>query len=383
MQRYEVVVVGLGAVGSAALEQLARRGCRVLGLDRFRPAHERGSSHGRTRIIRQAYFEHPAYVPLVLRAYELWQDLERHSGRSLLVRTGLLQVGPRDGAVIDGVLASARAHDLPVETLSAAEVAQRWPGFRLPVDSVGVYEAAAGILRVEDCVQAQLDQAVALGAEILCGAAVTSWEVRGGQVEVACDGERFLATRLVLAGGAWAAELLGSLRLPLVVLRKPQFWFRAEAEEYRADRGCPAYLFELPAGVFYGFPTLGGGGLEEGVLKVAEHSGGEPVADPLAVDRNQREADRERVANFLREHLPRVSAHVVDHRVCLYTMTPDRHFVLDQMPGLPQVVYAAGLSGHGFKFAPVLGAALADLALTGESPLPIEFLRAERLARLA
>jgi sarcosine oxidase len=380
MDRYDAIIVGTGGIGSAALFQLARRGLRVLGIDRFPPAHDRGSSHGQTRMIRQAYFEHPDYVPLVLRAYALWAELEALCDRKLYHQVGLLQVGPADGQIVPGVLASAARHGLPIERLSPGEVERRWPGFRVPQaaeesprEIVGLFEHRAGYLRVEDCVQAHLDLAVRQGARLLTGVTVQGWRAEGGHVEVDSDGGAFAADRLVIAAGPWSGQVLRDLGIPLRVLRKAQYWFPATDPAYDARGGCPAFLFDTAAGLFYGFPRIDDLG-----VKVAEHSGGVVVADPLTLDRQVDPADRDRVAAFAHVQLPGLARRMAHHAACLYTMTPDGHFVVDRHPACPNVVFAAGLSGHGFKFAPVLGQALAEMALDGATELPIGFLGSRR-----
>lgn len=375
MSRYDAIVLGIGGVGSAAMFHLAARGARVLGLDRFPPGHDRGSSHGHTRIIRLAYFEHPGYVPLLRRAYQLWGDLERRSNRTLLHRVGLVQVGPAEGPLIRGVKASAAQHGLPLETLSPGEFAARLPGFRLPEGMEAVLEREAGYLMVEECVRAHVEQALALGAELEIGEAVCSWRVEGEHVVVETDRGARRADRLVVAAGAWAGQALAELRLPLCVRRKVLLWFEPHSDAYRAG---PCFYYELPQGSFYGFPQLDARG-----VKLAEHSGGQPVDDPLSVDRSRRESDVAPAAGFVQQCLPRLSTRCVDHSVCLYTMTPDQHFIVDRHPRQPWVVLAAGLSGHGFKFTSQLGEALAELALGGKKPPELEFLRLGRPALVA
>ncbi len=370
---YDVIVAGTGAVGSAALWQAAERGLKVLGLDRFPPGHDRGSSHGRTRIIRQAYFEHSDYVPLLLRAYQLWAELERIQGESLLRQTGLLQVGPANGIVVQGVLASAQRHGLQVESLSTDECRRCFPAFAAPDGHQGVFEPRAGYLHVESCVIAQSETAARLGATLRTGESVCDWRRETNHIVVRTEKQEYAAARLIVTAGAWAGQLLADLGIPLVVRRKPVFWFAAEDDSYDVDRGCPTYLFETPSGVFYGFPRL-----DEHGVKVAQHTGGETVNDPLAVDRAERDADRACLQGFIAAHLPRLSARVLGHSVCMYTMSPDEHFIVDRHPACSSVVFAAGLSGHGFKFAPVLGQALVELAIDGRSALPVGFLSLDR-----
>ncbi|MBS0207947.1 MAG: N-methyl-L-tryptophan oxidase [Planctomycetes bacterium] len=373
---YETIVIGTGAVGSAALAVLARRGVRVLGLDRFPPAHDRGSSHGQTRIIRQAYFEHPDYVPLTQRAFAAWHELEQRRGVSLYQQSGLLQVGPPQGEVVAGVLASARLHGLEVDQFDAATIRQKFSGFVVNDPWVGVFERRAGFLRVESCVQTMLDAAVADGATLQTGESVVAWQATDKRVTVQTDRGEYQAARLIIAAGAWASQVLADLKLPLTVRRKPQLWFAPRGDQFTVERGMPCYLFDTPAGIFYGFPQLGPEG-----MKVAEHTGGAIVADPLTVDRSLHVEEVERVRDFLREHLPAAAGDCTRQAVCMYTLTPDAHFVIDRHPGHANVSFAAGLSGHGFKFAPVLGEAVADLALEGKTELPIGFLSMSRFGR--
>lgn len=373
MTRYDAIVLGTGGVGSAALFHLARRGARVLGIDRFAPPHDRGSSHGQTRLIRQAYFEHPNYVPMVLRAFELWHDLEQRSGESLYNQVGLLQIGPPEGEVLRGVRASARLHGLEIEELSARESAARFPGFLAADCCEAIFERRAGYLLVEQCVAAHALQATRLGAELHAGEAIHGWRVEGGGVVVETEKAKYAADRLIICAGAWAGQLLGELGIRFEVRRKPLYWWRTRNETYRADRGCPGFLYDLPGGCFYGVPEIDASG-----VKVAEHTGGAIVDDPLDVDRQVDVADRQRVADFVGEYLSDATTDCTDHTVCMYTMTPDAHFVVDRHPRHPQVAFAAGLSGHGFKFTCVLGEVLSQLALDGGADLPIEFLSANR-----
>lgn len=373
---YDVILVGTGGVGSAAAMHCAARGASVLACDRFPLGHDRGSSHGQTRIIRQAYFEHPDYVPLLLRAYELWAELERRTGRQLFFPTGLLQTGPADGAVVRGVQAAAQLHGLEVETLARSALRRDYPQFAVPEEHVGVLEPRAGYLRVEDCVVAHGAEARRLGAELRPGETVRRWSRAGAGVRVETDRGAYEAGRLIVTAGAWARDLLADLGVPLRVLRKHLHWQRCDDPRYAAAHGCPAYLFELPHGVFYGFPQIDAQG-----VKVAEHSGGEVVTDPLTVDRSFDPVDGGRVAEFVRAVLPGVAPERLAHAVCLYTMSPDEHFLVDRHPTLPQVLFAAGLSGHGFKFTSLLGEVLADLALAGNTRQPIGFLGLQRLGK--
>jgi sarcosine oxidase len=373
MPTFDAIVLGTGGVGSAALSALASRGMRALGLDRFPPGHARGSSHGQSRMIRQAYFEHPDYVPLLLRSYTLWAELEQRRGTQLLIQTGLVEVGPSDGAIVPGVLESARRYGLEVEPLSGSEIQSRWPGLNVPAPLVGVFEKRAGYLRVEECVRACADDAVSRGAELHAGETAVQWSSTGGCVTVRTDRAQYSAGCLIIAAGAWAGALLADIGLRLEVRRKPLFWYATRTDDYLVERGFPGFFYELPQGVFYGFPRIDNAG-----VKFAEHSGGRVVADPLLVDREIDPSDQRRVEEFASACLPGVTRHCTAHAVCMYTMTRDEHFIVDRHPAHSNVVFAAGLSGHGFKFTPVLGEVLVDLALRGSTDQPIGFLSCSR-----
>ncbi|MGE0376222.1 MAG: N-methyl-L-tryptophan oxidase [Planctomycetaceae bacterium] len=369
---YDAIVLGLGGFGSAALFHLARRGLKVLGIERFGIAHDRGSSHGETRIIRKAYFEHPDYVPLLVRAYELWRELEETTGRSLYTESGLILAGPPQGETITGALESARLHGVNVEALTLAAARRRYPLFAFADEHAVVFEPQAGYLRVEDCVTAHIEQARKLGASVMTGATVRNWSVDGGNVRVITDVQTWEAARLVITAGAWSGPLLERLPLPLRVLRKLLFWHDVSTPDWKE---ATAFFFETAAGCFYGFPSLDGR-----TVKLAEHTGGGTVDDPLAVDRGCHESDRAPVSAFVTRSIKHVSPSPSRHAVCMYTMTPDGHFIVDRDPEHPQVVFGAGFSGHGFKFTSVIGEALADLAVSGETSHPIRFLSLDRPA---
>lgn len=373
MLHYDAIVLGVGGVGSSALDHLARRGLRVVGLDRFETAHARGSSHGQTRLIRQAYFEHPDYVPLLKRAYTLWEELEARSGQTLYRESGVLQVGPRSGRVIDGVLTSARQHQLAVDELTPREVTERFPGFVCPDSLTAVLERRAGFLYVEDAIKAATALALQAGAELRTGESVKSWSASPGRVEVETDREVYTASHLVITAGSWASDFLGDLGVRFEVLRKSLYWFETDSPCYHVDHGAPGFIIETPAGNFYGFPQIDAAG-----LKVAEHTGGYPVAEPLSYDRTEHAEETQRVQEFLAGYLPQVSHRKSRFDVCLYTLSPDRNFVIDRHPEYPQVSFAAGLSGHGFKFASVLGEVLADLSLGLPTSAPVDFLSSRR-----
>ncbi len=374
-EHFDCIVVGTGGVGSAALLALANRGARVLGIDQFEIAHDRGSSHGDTRAIRLVYFEHPNYVPLLQRSFELWDELESASGETLLARTGILQAGPADDEVITGMLAAAAQHQLPMDQLTGTEATARFDGFAVPAEHTAIFDPSGGILFVEDCIRATMAQAIKAGAEVRIPEVMHHWYTSSaGKVTVETDSSRYTADRLVITPGPFAARALPKLAPHLHLLRKSLYWFEPGENCYRLEDGCPAFLFEQGNRTFYGFPAVDDKG-----IKIAEHSGGRPLAAPEALDRHVDTDELEAVTLALRHYLPRAGHQLNHHTTCMYTMSPDGHFIVGPYPGVDNVHIVAGLSGHGFKFATVLGEIMADLSLDGSTTHAIDFLSPLRL----
>jgi sarcosine oxidase len=363
--QFDVIVVGLGGMGSAAAYHLAARGKRVLGLEQYTPVHDRGSSHGQSRIIRQAYFEDPAYVPLVLRAYELWDQLERETGQSLLTITGGLMLGTPTSDVVTGSLQSAQQYQLPYNMLDAADIHRRFPPFTPDANTVGFYEHNAGFLRVEAAVGAHLGRAQQLGAQLHFAQPVEHWEAAGDAVIVTTAAGQYTAEHVVIAPGAWAAHLLAALHLPLMVERQVQFWFEPQGsiEAFLPDR-FPIYIWETEELTFYGFPALDQSRNE---VKAAIHHGGE-ICTPDTIRRAVGADEVEHMQRVLAGRVPALNGPCRQSLTCMYTNTPDQHFVIAPHPNHPNVVIAAGFSGHGFKFASVVGEMLADLVVDGATP---------------
>jgi sarcosine oxidase len=378
---YDVIVAGLGGMGSAAAYHLAARGKRVLGLERHAPVHDRGSSHGESRIIRQAYFEDPAYVPLLLRAYELWEGLERETGRDLMSLVGALMIGPPDGALVSGSVASADEHGLPYEILSASELKRRYPIFEPDPDVVALYEERAGFVRPEAGVKAHLDLASSLGAELRFEERITSWEAGSPGVRVETERGSYEAERLVVSAGAWAGELLAGLDLPLEVTRQILFWFRPEGgvEPYAPER-VPIWIYEPDDGnMFYSFPAVDGAD----TVKVAFFRADGKPTNPETIDREVHGEEVEFIRGYLARHVPSMNGDLVAAKTCMYTNTPDEHFVISTHPDHPHISIAAGFSGHGYKFCSVVGEILADLATEGKTEHPIDLFSPARLTNAA
>ncbi|MCA9040501.1 MAG: N-methyl-L-tryptophan oxidase [Planctomycetaceae bacterium] len=372
---FDCIVIGTGGFGSAALYHLARRGLKVLGLEQFTPAHQLGSSHGETRIIRQAYFEHPNYVPLLLRGYELFEELEQTSGKKLFEQCGLFLSGPPDGETIQGANLARKLHQIPLETVDASEYADRFPGYKMPEDHSVVFEPVAGFLRVEETVRAHLDEAQEAGATLKFESAVRSWQPEQNQFLVTTDQEEFIARKLLITAGAWASDLLQGINVPLQVRRKVLCWHPVQSASYNLAGGAGCFFFEMPYGLFYGFPSLDGQ-----TLKLAEHTGGNDISHPETLVREELEGDGTSVSNFVTNCLPELSPQSVRQAVCMYTMTPDHHFLIDEHPDHPGLYFGAGFSGHGFKFTSVIGEVFADLISSGKTNLSIDFLSAKRFA---
>ncbi len=371
---YDAIVVGLGGMGSSALAHAASRGMRVLGLEQFGRVHDLGSSAGRSRIIRQAYFEDPAYVPLVQLAYDRWRELEIATGLAILNLTGVLLVGTPAHASVANARASALLHGLPFEELDSGEIVRRYPRFAPRPEEVGIFEANAGLVVPETAIEAYLRVAEGAGAEMRFNAPLTDWRASSGGTFVvqAADGERYEARRLALCMGAWFEPVAAEIGIPIVIERRVQHWFAPAAGAF-GPRDVPTFLVdrvEQPSRM-YGFPDLGDG------VKAAFHAVGEP-AHAGTLDRVVHESDIAPLRAALEAWLPGSTAHYAGGKVCMYSLTPDEHFVLGTHPADARVVLAGGFSGHGFKFASAIGEVIADLLADGATGRDIGFLAPTR-----
>lgn len=368
---YDVIVLGLGGMGSAAAAHLAERGARVLGLERHGPAHDKGSSHGGSRVTRQSYFEDPAYVPLLLRAFELYERLERDTGRAVATLCGGLMAGRPESRTVAGSLLSAGQWDLPHELLDAKEIRRRFPTLAPADDEVGLYEERAGFLRPENTVSAHLALAARHGAALHFHEPVTGWEPYGDGVRVRTGDAVYTAGQLVVCPGAWAPALLADIGVPIEAERQVTYWFMPEGgtAAYTPDRH-PIYIWEDSEGVqSYGFPAIDGPG---GGVKVAFFREGGTPCTPETVDRTVHEEEVAAMARQAGRFVPGLPGAFLTATTCMYSNTPDEHFVIARHPGHPdRVSVACGFSGHGFKFVTVVGEILADLALDGETAHPI------------
>ncbi len=376
---FDVIVVGLGGMGSAAAYHLAARGKKVLGLEQFSGAHNQGSSHGSSRIIRKAYHENPAYVPLVQRAYELWVRLEQDANAILLQLTGGLMIGSSGSSVVEGTILSATEHHLPYQVLDAAALRRRFPVLNPRPTDMAVYEVEAGFLRPEAAVRAHLQLASRHGAELHFNETVQEWKAdsAGSHVRITTDRGAYKAANLVLAPGAWAPAVLSQLGIPFEVRRHVMAWFQplgGSLSSFLPDQ-FPIYIWDVDGNhCFYGFPATDG---PQGGIKVAMHSGGE-LCSPLTINREITDFDIEELRTQLAQFIPALNGPLTQAVTCMYTMTPDEHFVIAAHPEFSNVSIAAGFSGHGFKFTSVVGEILADLASEGKTKHPIQLFSPER-----
>ena len=354
---YDAIVIGVGGMGSAIVYHLARQGARVLGIERFDIPHDRGSSHGWSRIIRLAYWEHPDYVPLVRRAYDLWRDLERTAGESLLTVTGSIDAGPPDSRMIRGALAACQRHGLEHELLDAAALTARFPGYRLPDGLVAVFQPDGGFLQPERCIVAHVNAARALGARVQTQERVIEWTAGDDRVRVTTDRGRYEAAKLVISAGPWLPAVVPALAPRLMVERQVVLWTQPLRPEL-FTRDFPVFYIDTPRGAFYGFPADAQLG-----FKIGKYHHRRQTTDPDALDRTCSPEDEAALREALSHYFPDANGPTLSASACLFTNTPDEHFVIDRLPDHQQVVVAGGFSGHGFKFCSAVGEMAANLAL--------------------
>jgi sarcosine oxidase len=360
-------------MGSATVFHLARRGWRVLGLERFDVLHSFGSSHGLTRIIRLAYSEHPSYVPLLRRAYELWHELESLDDRKLLFTTGNLEGGLADGEVFRGAVKAAQLHGLQFEALTGEEVGRRWPGYRLPSELQVMFQPDGGFLASEECILSHVRQALAQGATIHWREAAVEWGVTDDGAWVRTDRGRYEAGRLVFCAGSWSAKLIPELSALAVPERQVLAWLQPTRPELFRLGNFPVFYLQVEEGRFYGFPEWGIPGFKFGRYHHLEEQ-----VDPDSMDREPNSRDEELLRGFARRYFPDGEGPTVALKACLFTNTPDEHFVLDLHPSYPQIAIAAGFSGHGYKFCSVVGEIMADLVQEGETRHDVSLFRLGR-----
>ncbi len=370
---HDIAVIGLGAMGSAAIFQLARRGKRVVGIEQFGRGHARGSSHGESRAIRLGYFEHPSYVPLARAAYEGWYELERLTGESVLTKTGVLEMGKPGSIIVNGSREASEMHRLPHEVLDATDIRKRFPQFTLPPDYSAVWQPDGGFVRPELANRLHLELAERAGATLLENRKVLAIEPGANSVRIVLEGGAIEAGSAIVAAGAWIGDLVPELRPKLTVTRQVLCWFEPLRAEAVAPGTLPVFIVDGAGDIAYGFPNVGSG------FKCASHhdSGTWEHADMARQEAGP--ADEKRMRDFLEAYLPDAAGPLKAMQTCMYTKTPDEDFVLDLHPSDPRIVVASPCSGHGFKFASVIGQVLADLATEGATPHDISRFRVDRL----
>lgn len=371
--RYDAIVIGVGGMGSATTYHLARRGLDVLGLERYDIPHTMGSSHGITRIIRLAYYEHPSYVPLLRRAYELWDELQTSHSRQLLYRTGSIDAGPPDSAVFSGSRQSCEEHDIEHEILSSTELTDRFPGYDLPADHQALYQPDGGFLVPEQCIVAHVDAAHTNGAEIHARERVTEWTSTANGVRVTTDHTVYEADTLVIAAGAWTGQFVDALDGIAVPERQVLAWLQPTTPPHFAPESFPVFNLAVDEGRYYGFPVY-----EVPGFKFGRYHHRDETVEP---DNWQREPDREDerlLREFAERYFPTGAGPTMRLSTCMFTNTPDEHFILDRLSDHHDVIVGAGFSGHGFKFSSVIGEILADLAVDGETRHPIDMFGLDR-----
>jgi len=373
---YDVIVVGVGGMGSAAVYHLAQRGLKVLGLEQFDIPHELGSSHGVSRIIRLAYAEHPNYVPLLRRAYQLWHELEKQVDERLLFITGGIDAGEENSDTVRGALLSCKIHDLPHEQFDSVSLSRRFPGYRLATGMVAVYQPDAGFLLSERCIVAHVMAAQKLGAVVHARERVTGWQAQDKSVLVTTNRGSYQARKMIIAAGPWTSMIIPALKPFAVPERQVLIWTQPVRPEYFRLGAFPVFNMEAPEGRFYGLPVYGVPGFKFGKY----HHRSERVDDLDQMDRECHIDDEEVLRAGIRQYFPDADGPTMGMKSCLFTNSPDGHFIIDRLEDSPQIGVAAGFSGHGFKFCSVVGEIMAELILEGTTSLDIGMFRLNRPA---
>ncbi|WP_436346314.1 N-methyl-L-tryptophan oxidase [Natronorubrum sp. FCH18a] len=373
-ERYDVIVIGVGGMGSATTFHLAERGLDVLGLERYDVPHTMGSSHGITRIIRRAYYEHPSYIPLIERAYKLWDDLAAETGREVIHRTGSIDAGPEGNVVFEGSLTSCEEYDIPHEVLTSEEVSERFPGYRLPDGHMALYQPDGGFVVPEQSIIGHVEAAQAAGAEVRARERVHDWEETPDEgVRVETDRGTYEAENLVLAAGAWNGTLADALEGLAVPERQVLGWFQPDRPSLFEPDRFPVWNLKVEEGRFYGLPIYDVPG-----FKIGKYHHRDEQVDPDDYATEPEPEDERLLRAVTGKCFPEADGPTMRLATCMFTNSPDEHFILDTLPDHPQVAVGAGFSGHGFKFASVIGEILADLAVDGDTDRPIEMFRLER-----
>ncbi|MEK4563651.1 N-methyl-L-tryptophan oxidase [Alkalihalobacillus sp. FSL R5-0424] len=373
-QSYDVIIIGGGSMGIAAAYYVAKSGCKVAVLDRDTIPNETGSHHGQTRMMRFGYSEGESYVPLVKHAYELWRELEQQSNRSLYVQTGALLMGEEGSDFLNEVLHSSTTHSLPHEVLTASDIHDRWPEITLPETFKGVLDTLAGFFLSEECVQAYKELALKLGVDIFEGETVMHVNPVAEGIDVISEQRTLHAGKVIVTAGAWTHKLLPELKMPIQPIRKTIAWFEPKAENAFDSSSFPCVVFNTSFGLYYAFPDYKGAG-----FKIGRHDGGQLV-EPEELNRTfgAYEEDEPELRQLLDVHVPKAAGTLKRGAVCIYDQSPDEDFIIDWHPTDERIILAGGFSGHGFKFASVIGKLLSEMALDQPLTHPIESFKLSR-----
>jgi sarcosine oxidase len=371
---YDLIIIGCGGIGSATLYDATNRGLTTLCIEQHHKGHDKGGTHGESRAFRQAYYDDPQYIPLLKDAYQHWKNL----GGDLFVENGLLEIGFADSKMAEDAIQCAKDYQIPIEILSGDQICTRFPGFHVPKDMIGIFQPEAGFLRVDDCVRYFIDKADSQGATIAFNEKVISWQVDSDNlVQVKTNKGLYQSKYLIITTGSWTKELLGSLSIPLQILQKKLVWIPVTTGAYSIKEHSPCFAYHLNDGVFYGFPNI------DGFIKVARHTGGAVLnhADDNITKPHKYNIESRAIEAFASDHLQKTTLTNVKEANCLYDLTPDGQFVIDNHPQYGQVAFAAGLSGHAYKMSNTLGKILIDLAVKQSTEYNISFLSLNRFKR--
>lgn len=364
---FDVAVIGAGTMGMAAGAFLAQKKVETVLIDAFDPPHNHGSHHGDTRMIRHAYGEGRHYVTLVKRAQQLWEELEEQTSYRIFKKTGVIGLGSKDSSFLKETIAAARKYELPLEVLNSDEVNENWPGFSVPEHFIGCYEAESGFIYSENAIRAYKEMALKNGAELVTNTPVQHIEIDDKiGVKIITENKVFRAKKVIITVGAWASKLLPDLKLPIQPTRKAFGWFGAPGNLYDQS-SFPSFYIEDQDDMCYGFPSIDGAG-----LKIGRSDGGQKI-DPNQHTQNfgQYDSDEGELRSFLASYMPEANGTLIQGKTCLYTLSTDNDFIIDHHPENDRLIFACGFSGHGFKFASVMGEVLTQLATEGRSKYDI------------
>ncbi|MFJ1269349.1 N-methyl-L-tryptophan oxidase [Legionella lytica] len=369
---YDLIIIGCGGIGSSTLYNATRAGLSTLCIEQYEQGHQKGGTLGETRAFRKAYYDNPAYIPILEKAYLDWKNLDANSEMDLFIECGVLEMGLANSKMSVDAIQCCNDYQIPIELLSKEQITTRFPGFQVPDEMVGIFQPEAGFLQIDNCMNYFVNSATANGASVAYNEKVVSWKVgENNLVQVTTNKATYYSKYLIITTGSWAPELLHALDIPLQIIQKKLVWISVQPNEYSIQNGSPCFSYHLNGEVFYGFPNI------SGLVKVARHNGGALMQHPHDSPEFNNEADA--IKQFAKQYLPKLTfSDAIKEASCLYDVTPDHQFVIDNHPDYPQIAFAAGLSGHAYKMSNVLGKILVDLASKQSTEFDISFLSLTR-----